>query len=172
MKMSYAPYPKLTYAEIEFFRKTGRFPPTITIEPKAKDLARTGSDQISKKRQKRTAEIFTPPALIKEMLDQLPEELWQSGKTIFEPAAGDGNFVVAILERKLLAGCTPTEAIQDVYAVEYMLDNVLAMKRRVLEIVGDTSEHRKIVDEHIAYANTLDKTDISDGRCFPEWLKN
>jgi len=135
------------------------------------DNARTASDHKSKERVKKTGEIFTPVELINEMLDQLPEDLWQPGKTVLEPAAGDGNFVVEVLKRKLSAGCTPTQAIQDVYAVEYMLDNVEAMKRRVLDMVGDTEEHRKIVDDHIAYANTLDEDDTSEGRCFPHWLK-
>lgn len=137
----------------------------------AKDPARLHGEQITKERQKKTGEVFTPPELINEMLDQCPEELWQPGKTVLEPAAGDGNFVVEVLKRKLNAGCTPTQAIQDVYAVEYMLDNVQAMKRRVLEMVGDTPEHRKIVDNHIVHANTLDETDTSDGRCYPDWLR-
>jgi hypothetical protein len=136
-----------------------------------RDQARPTSEHKTKDRVKSNGEVFTPPELIKEMLDQLPEELWQSGKTILEPAAGDGNFVVAVLERKLAAGCTPTQAIEDVYAVEYMLDNVVAMKQRILSIIGDTAEHRKIVDEHIAYANTLDETDSSEGREFPRWLR-
>jgi hypothetical protein len=52
-----------------------------------------------------------------------------------------------------------------------MFDNVQAMKRRILDMVEDTEEHRKIVDDHIAYANTLDENDTSEGRCFPHWLR-
>jgi hypothetical protein len=135
------------------------------------DKARTASDHKTKERVKKTGEVFTPPELINEMLDQLPEDLWQPGKTVLEPAAGDGNFVVEVLKRKMAAGCTPTQAIQDVYAVEYMLDNVQAMKRRVLDLIGDTPEHRAIVDDRIAYANTLDANDTSEGRLYPNWLK-
>jgi phospholipid N-methyltransferase len=135
------------------------------------DKARTASDHKSKDRVKKTGEVFTTPELINEMLDQLPEEIWQPGKTVLEPAAGDGNFVVEILKRKLAAGCTPTQAIEDVYAVEYMKDNVEAMKHRVLEMIGDTAIHRQIVDDHIAYANTLDENDTSEGRKFPRWLR-
>lgn len=136
------------------------------------DTARTASEHKTKDRVKKTGEVFTPPELICEMLDQLPEDLWQPGKTVLEPAAGDGNFVVEVLKRKLAAGCTPTQAIRDVYAVEYMFDNVEAMKRRVLDMIGDTEEHRKIVDDHIVHANTLDPNDTTEGRCFPDWLRD
>jgi hypothetical protein len=134
-----------------------------------KDKARN-SKHISKARMKQTGEVFTPRELIDEMLDKLPTEVWGAGKTFLEPAAGDGNFVIAVLERKIAAGGSPTQAIQDVYAIEYMKDNVAEMKRRVLDLIGDTPEHRAIVAEHIAYANTLDPLDVSEGRCYPTWM--
>lgn len=106
------------------------------------------------------------------MLDYLPEETWLPGKTVLEPAAGDGNFVIEVLKRKLKAGCSPTQAIQDVYAVELMRDNVDTMKRRIFGLIGRTPEHLEIVYDHIAYANTLKPNDASSGRCYPEWLRD
>ena len=134
-----------------------------------KDKARN-SKHITKARMKQTGEVFTPRELIDEMLDKLPTEVWGAGKTFLEPAAGDGNFVIAVLERKLTAGCSPTQAIQDVYAIEYMKDNVQVMRRRVLDLIGHTEWHKKLVRKHIAHANTLDPFDTTDGRRYPKWM--
>jgi hypothetical protein len=136
------------------------------------DNARTASDQIDKERQKKTAEVFTPPELINEMLDQIDIEMFKPGKTWLEPAAGDGNMVIEILKRKMHHGCTPTEAIQDVYAVEYMKDNHQAMIKRVLELVGDNEIHQTIVNNNIVHANFIDESDTEDGRCYPKWLRS
>ena len=139
---------------------------------KAKDQARTASNQITLERQKQTGEVFTPPELINEMLDQVDPVLFQPGKTFLEPAAGDGNMVIEYLKRKMKHGCTPTEALADCYAVEYMKDNLEAMRARVLELCGRTPEHEAIVNEQIVHANFLDQFDTADGRKYPVWLKS
>lgn len=48
-------------------------------------------------------EVFTPRQTVDEMLDLLPRDMWRvhPSRTFLEPACGDGNFLVAILERKL-----------------------------------------------------------------------
>ncbi|MCP3878903.1 MAG: hypothetical protein GY701_11010 [Sulfitobacter sp.] len=48
-------------------------------------------------------EVFTPANTVAAMLDLLPEEMWavHPAPTFLEPACGDGNFLVAILNRKL-----------------------------------------------------------------------
>ncbi len=61
----------------------------------------------SRHRVKTYGEVFTPRYMVDRMLDLVREEL-ETGpdfidKTFLEPAAGDGNFLVAILRRKLQA---------------------------------------------------------------------
>ena len=48
-------------------------------------------------------EVFTPNATVQAMLDLLPLNIWtpHPSATFLEPACGDGNFLVAILDRKL-----------------------------------------------------------------------
>ena len=48
-------------------------------------------------------EVFTPAETVQSMLDLLPVDIWAShpSPTFLEPACGDGNFLVAILDRKL-----------------------------------------------------------------------
>lgn len=80
--------------------------------------------------------------------------------------------VIEIIKRRIHNGCSATEALKDVYAVEYMLDNYQAMKRRVLELIGDTPEHRQLVDHNLVHANFLDELDTSEGRRYPDWLRD
>ena len=58
----------------------------------------------SRHRVKTYGEVFTPRHMVDRMLDLVREEL-ETGpdfvdKTFLEPAAGHGNFLVAILHRK------------------------------------------------------------------------
>lgn len=91
-------------------------------------------------------EVFTPAATVQEMLDLLPPEMWlpHPAPTFLEPACGDGNFLVAILARKLEAiaeaagrgelpaGSTEDgiqfhalEALASIYAVDLSADNII-----------------------------------------------
>ncbi|WP_022888174.1 hypothetical protein [Agromyces italicus] len=91
----------------------------------------------SRHRVKAYGEVFTPRHMVNRMLDLVHEEL-ETGpdfvdKTFLEPAAGDGNFLVAILHRKLRAiqkRCQleswPNEslfALASIYGVELLEDN-------------------------------------------------
>lgn len=90
-------------------------------------------------------EVFTPPAVVNDMLDLLPAAMWEPhpSPTFLEPAAGDGNFLVAILERKLnsvsaarAAGTLPAgsdkaavefhglEALASIYGVDISTENI------------------------------------------------
>lgn len=107
------------------------------------------SEQIVKSRHrvKTYGEVFTPHYMVNEMLDLVRPEL-ETGpqfvdKTFFEPAAGDGNFLVAILHRKLGAirrryqsEFWPTEslfALASIYGVELLADNHEAAKATLLD---------------------------------------
>jgi hypothetical protein len=114
-----------------------------------------------KLRRKETAEDFTPPELVSEMLDRLPEEVWYDPtKTFCDPAAGNGNFLVEVLRRKLAAGHDPLQALSTIYAVELMQDNTTEMKDRLLiELPSldpdDAREARRIVEHNIKCHDAL-----------------
>ena len=57
----------------------------------------------SSQRVRDLAEVFTPANIVDEMLDLLPDQTWtvHPSKTFLEPAVGNGNFVSAVLSRKL-----------------------------------------------------------------------
>lgn len=96
-------------------------------------------DQVVKSRHRVKAygEVLTPRRMVDRMLDLVRTELEAGAdfvdKTFFEPAAGDGNFLVAILRRKLRAieMRYPSEewrqeslhALASIYGVELLDDN-------------------------------------------------
>ena len=75
-------------------------------------------------RAKRTAEVFTPNSLVNDMLNKLPEEVWEENKTFCDPAVGNGQFLVWILLRKIAKGHKPAEALKTVYGADIMRDNI------------------------------------------------
>lgn len=116
--------------------------------------------QRREKRAKQTAEVFTPSKLVKQMLDKLPKEVWQNGKTFVDPAAGNGNFLVHVLYRKLSRGHDSLDALQSVYGVDIMQDNVQLCRLRLLrliEVINDeeiTEDHIKAVFDNIKWLCT------------------
>ena len=100
----------------------------------------TELQQLRNSRRKETAEDFTPEPLVNEMLDKLPPESWLPEKTFIDPAAGNGNFLVEVIKRKLAAGSTKLQALSTTYGVELMADNVVEMKERLLNEVLPLSE--------------------------------
>lgn len=101
----------------------------------------------SRQRVKSYGEVFTPRHMVEKMLDLVKDDL-ESGpgfvdKTFLEPAAGDGNFLVAILGRKLAAiektferAQWPQEslfALASIYGVELLEDNHQEAQALMLE---------------------------------------
>lgn len=103
-------------------------------------------EQKREDRQKQTAEVFTPESLVNDMLNNLPKEVWHKGKTFIDPAAGNGNLLVEVLKRKLKKNHDSVEALESIYAVDIMKDNILECRARLLKIV---QEKTKITDAHV-----------------------
>ena len=56
----------------------------------------------NKKRIRELGEVFTPQKYVHQMLDLLDKSVFADNNTVFfEPTCGHGNFVVAIVERRL-----------------------------------------------------------------------
>jgi len=84
-------------------------------------------------RKKQTAEIFTPLPLVDEILDKIPPETWEEDKTFCDPSAGNGNFLTEVYRYKVEKGHDPTLALETIYGVELMPDNVAECKLRLME---------------------------------------
>lgn len=71
----------------------------------------------SKTRVKALAEVFTAQKEVNAMLDLIPVGQFENPlATFLEPACGNGNFLIAILERKM--SYCPESAKQDTYALK------------------------------------------------------
>jgi type I restriction-modification system DNA methylase subunit len=116
-----------------------------------------------KLRVKETAEVFTPTPLVQEMLDNLPQDLFEdSTKTFLDPSCGDGQFLSEVVIRKMeRSGCTLEQALSTTYGVELMEDNVKLCKER-LAGPNPTQEIIDILDKNIVCADAL-KYDYSFG---------
>jgi hypothetical protein len=100
----------------------------------------------SSERVRDLGEVFTPSNTVQEMLDLLPKKMWSvhPSRTFLEPACGDGNFLVAILDRKLeriseelethslasgvdieAAQFHALEAIASIYAIDISTENII-----------------------------------------------
>lgn len=90
-------------------------------------------------------EVFTPRWLVEDMLDLVKAETERIDSRFLEPACGDGNFLVPILERKLVAvqakhGRSDFErrhyalfALMCVYGIELLADNARDCRANLLE---------------------------------------
>lgn len=107
-----------------------------------------------------TAEIFTPSALVLEILRYIDLEMLAPGKTVLDPACGDGQFLVAAKWVKVFHfGMSESDALSDLYGVDLMRDNVDLCKRRLgggtvimgnslfpgAEVNGQTSEEHELM---------------------------
>jgi len=112
-----------------------------------------------KQRYKRNVgEDFTPSTLVNEMLDKLPPEVFQDpSKTFCDNSAGNGNFLIEVLRRKLSNNHSPLQALSTIYGVELMADNVEEMKERLLELIPKDyhKEAKNILDKNIICHNAL-----------------
>jgi type I restriction-modification system DNA methylase subunit len=90
----------------------------------------------SKKRVKDYGEVFTNEREVKAMCDTIPPEIWANiSSTFLEPACGNGNFLVEILERKLSLCGEDAQlglvALKSIYGIDIQADNVEECKIRL-----------------------------------------
>ena len=86
-----------------------------------------------KLRVKATGEVFTPTPLVQEILDELPQAVFNDPtETFIDPSCGDGQFLSEVLIRKLEHGIDFATALSTIYGVDLMQDNVDLCRERLL----------------------------------------
>ncbi len=124
-------------------------------------------------RIKASGEVFTPNALVREMLMKLGEgnsdAFTDPSKTFCDPSCGDGNFLVGVVLYKLTKGVFDLDTLPDdywdrdltadfgqalrtTYGVDIMPDNVRLTKERLL---CGQEQFRHVVDKNIVCADAL-----------------
>ena len=104
------------------------------------------SQIVSKERVADHGEVYTADREVKAMVDLVGTEAERIESTFLEPACGDGNFLVEILERKLNVvfkkyrkSQTECEkylvvAVGSIYGIDILPDNVDRCKKRLFQL--------------------------------------
>jgi hypothetical protein len=129
----------------------------MNIEEYDEDLEVIGQVK-SKERVRDLAEVFTADREVNAMLDLIGDSSYSVDFRYLEPSCGNGNFTVAILERKMVAVCEKYKKIQDfefytlmalgsIYGVDIALDNIkearLRMKNVIIDRFSDVQNSRQ-----------------------------
>jgi len=122
-----------------------------------------GAKQIkSRERVQEHGEVFTNEREVNAMLDLVKHETERIDSRFLEPACGDGNFLEAILKRKLVVCEQMVKkkkfsqmdyeknvilAVSSIYGIDIMADNVSACRDRLLSIV--TEQYKKLYKKRV-----------------------
>ena len=161
---------------------------------KGAPLVTNDSKSLVKSRQRVAdhGEVFTPDWMVEDMLDLVKSESERIDSRFLEPACGSGNFLVAVLRRKLASvqaryGKSDFEkrhyallALMSIYGIELLADNVVECRAKLLDSfdeylgVGD-KDHWHEAASNVLEVNVLEADALtmatSDGTpiTFPEW---
>ena len=146
----------------------------------------------SKQRVADHGEVFTPASIVEDMLDLVKSESERIDSRFLEPACGSGNFLKAVLIRKLRAveaRYSKSEferrhyalfALMSIYGIELLADNILECRQNLLtiftEFLGATDvEVWRLAAINVLGANIIQgdaltlKTADEEPIEFPEW---
>ena len=109
-----------------------------------------------RKTGKKTNEFFTPYSIVKRMCEKIPDEDWSDPtKTFLESSFGNGQFVVYIVWNRIQHGIDWQTALETLYGVELMADNVIECHDRVIDLLTklgiefDERTARKIMKKNL-----------------------
>lgn len=137
-------------------------------------------------------EVFTPGWMVEDMLDLVKNESERIDSRFLEPACGSGNFLIAVLSRKLTSvekryGKNDFErnhysllAIMCIYGIELLADNVAECRQNLLNVFDtylglnqQSPWHRaaeNVLNANIVQGDALTlTTNLGEHIEFPEW---
>lgn len=146
----------------------------------------------SRKRVADHGEVFTPAKIVEDMLDLVKNESERIDSRFLEPACGSGNFLMAVLTRKLRTTKSKYSksdfelkhhalfALMCVYGIELLDDNLEECKRNLLDIYREflnladsdvwTIAASRVLEANILQGDALTlKTREGEHIVFPEW---
>jgi len=98
----------------------------------------------SNKRVSEHGEVFTPPHIVKDMHNLLDMDVWADKTLIYlEPTCGNGQFLVQAIQKKLDAGLSCLEAVNTVFGMDIMPDNIEESRLRILTIFMERVKKQK-----------------------------
>jgi len=146
----------------------------------------------SKQRVADYGEVFTPSWLVDAMLDLVKDEAERIDSRFLDPACGNGNFLVRILQRKLATVESKFEnsnpeklhyalfGLMCIYGIELLEDNATECRANILETFADYLKLQKsdkfyraasyVLSQNIVRGDALKMRTADDQRItFAEW---
>ena len=105
----------------------------------------------SRENVRERGEVFTAPREVNAMCDLVGSDIADIEKRVLEPAAGNGNFLVEILRRRLNTVKKNGNqtfrflvALSNIYAVELNRENVIEARQRLRKMMLDATHESNI----------------------------
>jgi len=132
----------------------------------------------SKERVRDLAEVFTADREVNAMLDLIGDSSYNIDFRYLEPSCGNGNFTVAILERKMISVCEKYKKLQDfefyslmalgsIYGVDIASVNIKEARQRMKNVIldrfSDIQNSRKPTDGFYKSVDYILKHNIIKG---------
>lgn len=131
----------------------------ITAQDLADPRELTNDITEDRDRVKALGEVFTPTSLVEEVLDAVelndPTAFTDPDRTFIDSMCGDGQFLVAILTRKIARGIDPQQALSTIYGIDLTQANVDVCRTRLLR---DYPAYTQEVTTNIVCADSLGDT--------------
>lgn len=90
----------------------------------------------SKQRVRDHGEVFTPAHIVDKMCSMVPEEVWKDPTYLYlEPTCGTGNFLVAILQKRIDTRMPLSLALNTLWGMDILEDNIHDSQVRLSEII-------------------------------------
>lgn len=93
--------------------------------------------------------VFTPPHIA-----ALAASIDKGGKVV-DPFCGNGNLLVAVVERRLNAGGDPATIASQVFGIEIQEQYALECRERLVALLGE--ENRDVITRNIIHGDFLAK---------------
>lgn len=101
---------------------------------------------VSKKRVKNLAEVYTAKREVVSILNLIPQEIWENNNSTFlEPSCGNGNFIEAIILKKIKnlninknqqqLEFDILNAVCHIYGIDICFENIKTCKNRIFKLI-------------------------------------
>ena len=106
----------------------------------------------SKERLATYGEIWTPPHIITQMHNLVPDWVWADPEVIYlEPSCGNGRFLLDAGQRCLKAGLKPRQVASKLIGIDLLKDNIQEAQFKLIKLLGN----RTIIKKNLMTADFL-----------------
>ena len=152
----------------------------------------------SKRRVLKFGEVYTSFQTVNNIIDLVGDEAARHDSRFLDPACGDGNILIALLDRKLYSLEKTLQknidefkrksivTLGSIYGIDKLQDNIIEARKRIvnkfekkyIKLFGNSPDNNilsyaeHIVNKNIIFGDTLTQQNYESGReiVFSEWI--